>query len=61
MSKSSQNSRHNQAKHCAFCDGKFGLVRYYSWRIPLCSKKCVNRFKARRADDHNWLRRLLTA
>jgi hypothetical protein len=33
---------------CAVCDGKFGLVRYYSWRTALCSKKCVDRLRARR-------------
>jgi hypothetical protein len=40
---------------CAVCDGRFGLVRHYSWRTPLCSKKCVNRFRARRQSDRNWL------
>src|SRR5438034_10951966 len=30
---------------------KSGLVRCYSWRTPLCSKKCVDRFRARRASD----------
>jgi hypothetical protein len=40
---------------CAVCDGKFGLVRHYSWRTPLCSGKCVNRFRARRQSDRNWL------
>jgi hypothetical protein len=40
---------------CSVCDGKFGLVRHYSWRTPLCSKKCVDRFRARRASDQNWL------
>lgn len=40
---------------CAVCDGKFGLVRHYSWRTPLCSKKCVNHFRARRQSDGNWL------
>jgi hypothetical protein len=44
-----------RAARCAVCDGKFGLVRYYSWRTHLCSKKCVNRFRARRASDRNWL------
>jgi len=43
------------AARCAACDGKFGLVRYYSWRTPLCSKKCVDRLRARRASDLNWL------
>jgi hypothetical protein len=40
---------------CAVCDGKFGLVRHYSWRTPLCSRKCVDRFKARRQSDRNWM------
>jgi hypothetical protein len=40
---------------CAFCDGKFGLVRHYSWRTPLCSRKCVNRVRTRRQSDRNWL------
>ena len=40
---------------CAVCDGKFGLVRHYSWRTPLCSRKCVNHFTARRRSDRNWL------
>lgn len=40
---------------CAICDGKFGLVRHYSWRTPLCSKKCVNRFRTRRQSDRIWL------
>jgi hypothetical protein len=60
MFSSSQDLRHSQAKRCAFCDGKFGLVRYYSWRTPLCSRNCVDRFEARRAGDRYWLRRLLT-
>ena len=42
-------------KRCAVCDGKFGLIRHYSWRTPLCSKKCVDRFKARRQSDSKWL------
>jgi hypothetical protein len=40
---------------CAVCDGGCGLVRYYSLRTPLCSQRCVGRFKARRASDRNWL------
>ena len=40
---------------CVVCDGKFGLVRYYSWRTPLCSRRCVDRFRSRRASDSNWL------
>jgi hypothetical protein len=46
------------AKHCAICDGRFGLVRYYSWRTGLCSKKCAARFKTRQESDRRWLPRL---
>ncbi|MDX6457864.1 MAG: hypothetical protein QOE55_1561 [Acidobacteriaceae bacterium] len=50
-----------RAARCAVCDGKFGLVRYYSWRTPLCSRKCIDRFRSRRASDRNWLLRLQIA
>jgi hypothetical protein len=46
------------AKRCAICDGKFGLIRYYSWRTGLCSKKCAARIKARQENDRRWLPRL---
>jgi hypothetical protein len=51
----SGSPRSGNAARCAVCDGKFGLVRHYSWRTPLCSKRCVDRLRARRASDHNWL------
>jgi hypothetical protein len=54
----SENLGCGRAARCAVCDGKFGLVRYHSWRTPLCSKQCVDRFRARRASDWNWLPRL---
>jgi hypothetical protein len=57
----SESLRSGRAARCAVCDGKFGLVRYYSRRPPLCSKKCVDRFGARRASDRNWLGRLQIA
>jgi hypothetical protein len=37
----SKNKRRDAPKRCAICDGPFGLIRHYSWRTPLCSKKCV--------------------
>ena len=43
--------RSGKVARCAACDGKFGLVRHYSWRTPLCSKKCVDRFRVRRESD----------
>ena len=46
------------AKRCAICDGKFGLIRHYSWRTAVCSKKCAARFKTRRESDRRWLPRL---
>ena len=51
----SETLRSGRDARCAACGSKFGLVRHYSWRTALCSKKCVDRFKARRASDCNWL------
>jgi hypothetical protein len=51
----------NAAKRCAICDGKFGLIRHYSWRTALCSKQCVDRFKSREEADRRWLIRLHVA
>ena len=45
----------DRTTRCAICDGKFGLVRHYSWRTALCSRKCVDRFRARRQSDRNWM------
>ena len=45
----------DRATRCAICEGKFGLVRHYSWRTPLCSRKCVDRFSVRRRSDRNWM------
>jgi hypothetical protein len=53
--------QHDPAKRCAVCEGRFGLVRYYSWRTALCSKKCVDRFKTRRDADSAWLCRFRAA
>lgn len=49
------------AKRCAICDGRFGLIRYYSWQTAFCSSKCADRFKTRRDGDRRWLRRLQAA
>src|SRR5262245_15068819 len=45
----------DKARRCAVCDGKFGLVRHHCWRTPLCSRTCVDRFKARRQSNHTWM------
>jgi hypothetical protein len=55
MPNHSESLRSGRAARCPICDGKFGLVRHYSWRTPLCSKKCVDHFRDRRASDLNWL------
>ena len=55
MPKCSESLRHGRATRCAVCDGKFGLVRHYSWRTPLCCRECVHRFRARRQSDRQWL------
>jgi hypothetical protein len=51
MLNSSQKTRLGAPKRCAICDGPFGLIRHYSWRIPLFSRVCVERLKARRETD----------
>jgi hypothetical protein len=55
MPYSSEGLRSGRVTRCAICDGKFGLVRYYSWRTQLCSKSCVNRFRSRRGSDGHWV------
>jgi hypothetical protein len=40
-----ESQGHDEATRCAVCDGKFGLVRQYSWRTPLWSRKCVDASK----------------
>src|SRR5258705_9423484 len=57
----SQHLQHCAAKRCAVCDGKFGLIRHYSWRTALCSRKCADRLKARRDADRRWFRCLKAA
>ncbi|TYO65369.1 hypothetical protein FXV83_16885 [Bradyrhizobium hipponense] len=54
-------SDHGSARFCAVCGGRLGLIRCYCWKTALCSRKCVNRFNARREADHKWLRFLRTA
>jgi hypothetical protein len=53
-----QYRRKDTAERCAICDGKFGLIRHYSWRTALCSRKCVDRFRSREEADRRWLLRL---
>ena len=54
MLNTQESLRTGRATRCAVCDGKFGLIRHYSWRTPLCSKKCVDRFRTRRQSDCKW-------
>jgi hypothetical protein len=61
MRNSPQYLRHDAAKRCAICNGEFGLIRYYSWRTALCSKRCADRFKSREESDRRWLLRLQAA
>ena len=55
MSNHSESLRSGKAARCVVCDGKFGLVRHYSWRTQLCSRKCVDRFRARGESGRNWV------
>jgi hypothetical protein len=61
MSSNSQQLRDGVTKRCAVCGGRFGMIRYYSWRTALCSKSCTNHFKSRRDSDRKWLLRCYTS
>jgi hypothetical protein len=61
MRNNPQYPSNGAAKRCAICDGQFGLIRRYSWRTALCSKRCADRFKARHNGDRLWLRQLHAA
>ena len=61
MRNSPQYRCNGPTRHCAICDGRFGLIRHYSWRTAFCSKKCANRFKVRQEGDRRWLHRLQAA
>ena len=61
MLNSSQKTRLGAPKRCAVCEGPFGLIRHYSCRTPLCSKKCVERLKGRHEANRKWLHRLQIA
>ena len=50
-----ESRQRSSVSGCAMCGGKFGLIRYYSWRTALCSTKCVDRFRTRRERDRRWL------
>ena len=55
MRSSPQHFRNDAANRCAVCDQKFGLVQHYSQRMALCSRKCRDRFRARKENDRIWL------
>lgn len=61
MRSSLQYRSNGAAKRCAICEGQFGLIRHYSCQTAFCSKKCAERFQARREADRKWLRRLQAA
>ena len=51
----SERPGHEARTRCAVCNGKFGLVRHYVWRTPLCTRACVDRFRCRWESDRVWL------
>lgn len=55
MQSSLHRLRRESVNRCSVCDRTFGLVRHYSWRTALCSKKCCDRFNARKIGDRIWL------
>jgi hypothetical protein len=55
MHKNYRHLRSGAANRCSVCSGRFGLIRHYSWGTPLCCKRCVEQFRARREADRKWL------
>src|SRR5262249_21177235 len=55
MSHRFEGYRSDKTARCAVCDGKFGLIRHYSWGTQLCSRKCVDCFRAQRQSYGNWM------
>lgn len=54
MRNSSHCSPQRAVTCCAVCGGKLGMIRHYYWRNALCSKRCIDRFSARREADRKW-------
>lgn len=55
MFNNSQHRHDAAAKRGPIRNGRFGLIRHRSWKTALCSKRCLERFKARREADRKWL------
>jgi hypothetical protein len=55
MRNNPQHLREGTANRCPICDGRFGLIRRYSGRTALCSKRCIDRFRARQETYRKWL------
>ena len=56
-----QSQRGEATNRCLICEGRFGLIRHYSWSTALCSKKCADRFKSRNEGNRGWLLLLFDA
>jgi hypothetical protein len=44
---------------CAYCGGKFGLVRRRWFQTQFCSKRCREKFLAKLTQDRDQVRRWL--
>jgi hypothetical protein len=47
-------------KRCAYCGGKFGLVRQHWHQTQFCSKRCREKFLAKIGEQRNRVRRWLS-
>jgi hypothetical protein len=55
MFKSANDTRQTNGHRCSVCCGKFGLVRHYTRGRGVCSRKCRERLRMRRANYIKWL------
>jgi len=47
-------------KRCAYCGGKFGLVRQHWYQTQFCSKRCREKFLAKIGEQRSRVRRWLS-
>jgi hypothetical protein len=46
-------------KRCAYCGGRFGLVRQHWYQTQFCSKRCRDKFLAKVGEQRKSVRRWL--
>jgi hypothetical protein len=61
MVNSNHQIRNGPGKRCAFCDGKFGLIRHHSGKAALCSREVRGALQGSPGERPKWLFRFQPA